>query len=237
MMMDEIHIKPYLDYKGGTIVGSSAHSTEPATAAHVFMIQSLLSPNKDVIHILPVSKLSADVFHEHAKHIILSVEKIGLKVIAVITDNNVLNRKMMSFFATSPQSHTPNHNRLTSAYTNYGTGTSCSISPPIDLIMKETRMQADFKRTITLQGLALSDWDNQRPIQVHNLLRPMAPWTLPDVAPNAPSKPVPRGHSMLRRQRLEKLTGPLPRPCKRRCIPLPYSPFLFPKPASGPPYQ
>ncbi|KAH9374426.1 hypothetical protein HPB48_021003 [Haemaphysalis longicornis] len=103
MMIDEVHIKPYLDYKGGTIVGSSAHSTEPATAAHVFMIQSLLSPNKDVIHILPVSKLSAEVLHEHAKHIILSVENIGLKVIAVLTDNNALNRKMMSFFATSPQ--------------------------------------------------------------------------------------------------------------------------------------
>lgn len=103
LMIDEIHIKPYFDYKGGTIVGSSAHSTEPATTAHVFMAQSLLSPNKDVIHILPVNKLSADVLHEHAKHIILSVEKIGLKVIAVITDNNALNRKMMSFFAANPQ--------------------------------------------------------------------------------------------------------------------------------------
>nr|XP_054927547.1 uncharacterized protein LOC129385210 [Dermacentor andersoni] len=53
LMIDEIHIKPYFDYKGGTIVGSSVHSTEPATTAHVFMVQSLLSANKDVIHILP----------------------------------------------------------------------------------------------------------------------------------------------------------------------------------------
>ncbi|KAH9372061.1 hypothetical protein HPB48_019228 [Haemaphysalis longicornis] len=83
LMTDELHIKPYFDYKGGTIVGSSAHSTEPATTAHVFMIQSLLSRNKDVIYILPVRKLSEE--DEHAKHIILSVAKIGLKVIAVIT--------------------------------------------------------------------------------------------------------------------------------------------------------
>lgn len=92
----------------------------------------------------------------------------------------------------------PRHTRITALE-------QAAPLPPIDLIMKETRMQADFKRTITPQGLALSDWDNQRPIQVHNLLSPMAPWTLPDVAPNAPSKPVPRGHSMLRKQRLEKL--------------------------------
>ncbi|XP_077484882.1 uncharacterized protein LOC144094883 [Amblyomma americanum] len=103
LMIDEIHIKPYFDYKGGTIVGSSVHSTEPATTAHVFMVQSLLSANKDVIHILPVSKLSAEILHEHAKNIIINVEKMGLKIIAVITDNNALNRKMMSLFATSPQ--------------------------------------------------------------------------------------------------------------------------------------
>ncbi|XP_072144652.1 uncharacterized protein [Dermacentor andersoni] len=102
-MIDEIHIKPYFDYKGGTIVGSSVHSTEPTTTAHVFMVQSLLSANKDVIHIPPVSIMSAEILHEHAKNIILNVEKMGLKVIAVVTDNNALNRKMMSLFAASPQ--------------------------------------------------------------------------------------------------------------------------------------
>nr|XP_054921687.1 uncharacterized protein LOC129382187 [Dermacentor andersoni] len=103
LMIDEIHIKPYFDYKGGTIVGSSVHSTEPATTAHVLMVQSLLSANKDVIHILPVSKMSAEILREHAKNIILNVEKMRLKVIAVVTNNNALNSKMMSLFAASHQ--------------------------------------------------------------------------------------------------------------------------------------
>jgi hypothetical protein len=35
-MMDEIHIKPYFDYKGGNIVGSAHNSVVAATTAHVF---------------------------------------------------------------------------------------------------------------------------------------------------------------------------------------------------------
>ncbi|XP_077512600.1 uncharacterized protein LOC144123693 [Amblyomma americanum] len=99
LMIDEIHIKPYFDYKGGSIVGSSANSQEAATTAHVFMIQSLLSANKDVIHILPVAKMNSEILHDYCKRIILEMESLGLKVIAVITDNNSLNRKMMSLFS------------------------------------------------------------------------------------------------------------------------------------------
>lgn len=99
LMVDEIHIKPYFDYKAGSIVGSAANSEEAATTAHVFMLQSLLSSNKDVLHILPVSRMTAEILHEFCKKVILEVESMGLRVIAVITDNNSLNRKMMSFFA------------------------------------------------------------------------------------------------------------------------------------------
>ncbi|KAH9364939.1 hypothetical protein HPB48_017966 [Haemaphysalis longicornis] len=90
MMVDEVHEKPYFDFKGDSIAGSSAHLSEPATTCHVFMIQSLLSSNKDV-HILPVSRLSAETLHEFTKGIILKMEKIGLMVVAVITDNNGIN--------------------------------------------------------------------------------------------------------------------------------------------------
>lgn len=97
-MVDEIHIKPYFDYKGGSIVGSAANSQEAATTVHVFMLQSLLSSNKDVLHILPVAKITAKILHEFCKKVILEVESMGLRLIAAITDNS-LNRKMMSFFS------------------------------------------------------------------------------------------------------------------------------------------
>lgn len=52
-----------------------------------------------MLHILPVAKITAKILHEFCKKVILEVESMGLRVIAVITDNNSLNRKMMSFFS------------------------------------------------------------------------------------------------------------------------------------------
>ncbi|KAH7960325.1 hypothetical protein HPB49_018722 [Dermacentor silvarum] len=71
LMVDEIYIKPYFDYKGGNIVGSEANSQEAATTAHVSMVQSLLSSSKDVLHILPVSKVTVEILHDFCKKIIL----------------------------------------------------------------------------------------------------------------------------------------------------------------------
>lgn len=102
LMMDEIHLQSFFDYKGGHITGAATNSTSPAKTAFVFMIQSLLSRNKDVVHILPVSKIDANILHSFLRKLIIELEVSGLKVIAVISDNNSINRKAMSFFATPP---------------------------------------------------------------------------------------------------------------------------------------
>lgn len=51
----------------------------------------------------------------------------------------------------------PRHTRITALE-------QAAPLPSPYLIMKLTRMQADSKRALTLQGLALSDWDNRRTI-------------------------------------------------------------------------
>ncbi|KAF5286092.1 hypothetical protein FQA39_LY16438 [Lamprigera yunnana] len=100
LMVDEIHIKPYMDNKGGNIVGSAFNSYECATSAHVFMINSVLSTYKDVVHIISVTTLNADMVHNFIKRIILGLENIGFEVLAV-TDNSI-NRKAMAFFSGTP---------------------------------------------------------------------------------------------------------------------------------------
>lgn len=100
LMMDEIHIQSYLDYKGGTIVGVASNTSNAAKTAHVLMMQSLLSPQKNV-HILPVDKINAEQLHTVLRTIINELEKVGLRIIAVITDNNSINRRTMSLFGTS----------------------------------------------------------------------------------------------------------------------------------------
>lgn len=99
IMVDEIHIQPYFEFKGGSVTGAASNSEEAAKTAHVFMIQSLLSAHKDVAHILPVANIEAAGLHEALRKTILELEKAGLTVIAVITDNNSINRKVMSLFS------------------------------------------------------------------------------------------------------------------------------------------
>lgn len=75
-MLDEIHIKPYMDYKGGNLVGTAYDSIDVATTAHVFIIQSLLSDFKDVVYILPVNKMNANNLFAIIKKILLGLETI-----------------------------------------------------------------------------------------------------------------------------------------------------------------
>lgn len=56
-MLDEIHLKQFLDFKSGNIVGLDNNFQNVASSAHVFMIQSLRSSYKDVVHILQFMKL------------------------------------------------------------------------------------------------------------------------------------------------------------------------------------
>jgi hypothetical protein len=98
LMMDEIHIKPYFDYKGGNIVGSAHNSVVAATTAHVFMISSMLLNYKDVVHIRSAKRLEGTIVHEIVKQIITGLENIGFEVLCVVCDNYSVNRKAMSLF-------------------------------------------------------------------------------------------------------------------------------------------
>ena len=103
LMVDEIYIKEYLDFKGGNLVGMAFNSQKTANSAHVFMIQSLLSGYKDVVHILPIKTICATDLHKIIKKVILGLEDIGFFVICVVTDNNSINRKAMTFFSNPPK--------------------------------------------------------------------------------------------------------------------------------------
>ena len=51
LMVDEIHLKPFFDYKGGSVIGAAFNINKAANSAFVFMISSVLSPFKEVVHI------------------------------------------------------------------------------------------------------------------------------------------------------------------------------------------
>ncbi|GBM85554.1 hypothetical protein AVEN_199751-1 [Araneus ventricosus] len=105
LQIDEMHIKPYFDYKRGNISGLCFNSENAATSVVTFMISSILSSYKDVVHILPISKITADALHACIKQIVVGLDGIGFKVICVITDNNSVNQKAMSQFVSPSHSY------------------------------------------------------------------------------------------------------------------------------------
>lgn len=92
-------LQPYIYYKGGGLVGMARNSQNAAKTAYVFMIQSLLSSSKDAVHILPVAKIDAIQLHQFLRELINGLEATGFRVIAVVSDNNSINGKAMSFFS------------------------------------------------------------------------------------------------------------------------------------------
>ena len=68
LLVDEIHLKSFFDYRGGNIVGTSFNSpSEAAKSALAFMITSVFSAYKDVVHLLPTCNLIADDLHAMIK--------------------------------------------------------------------------------------------------------------------------------------------------------------------------
>lgn len=92
--------------KEGNITGVSWDSNSCANSAHVFMIKSMLSRYKDVVHVLTVKKLLGDILHLLVK-VIMGLEDIGFNVLCIITDNNSLHwveietRKQLSYVSIS----------------------------------------------------------------------------------------------------------------------------------------
>lgn len=99
LLIDEIHIKPYLDYKAGNIVGTAYNNASLAHSAFVFMIASVMSGFKEVVHISPISKIDHLVVFSLIKTVITKLEEIGYKVFCVVSDNNAVNSRAMSNFA------------------------------------------------------------------------------------------------------------------------------------------
>lgn len=94
LLLDEIHVATQVSYKEGKLEGSASNSTSTSEAntAQVFMISSLLSKSKDVVGIVPVKNLNAEMLHEMIRKVLQLLHSIGYLVTCVISDNNRVNR-------------------------------------------------------------------------------------------------------------------------------------------------
>ena len=95
LQLDEIHIKPKLTYKCGKLIGNAGNNAQhQANRIQCFMISSVLSSNKDVVSLVPVQKMTTHDLTVMTQEVIQNVTRAGYRIVSVISDNNVVNRKM-----------------------------------------------------------------------------------------------------------------------------------------------
>lgn len=102
LRVDKIHIKSYFDYVGGSIVGSAFDSAQAARSVFVFMVSSIISKFKDVVHMVPAKCMKDETLYDILRNV-NCLHNIGFHVICVVTDNNAINAKAMKLFAEPTQ--------------------------------------------------------------------------------------------------------------------------------------
>ena len=96
LLLDEIYVKPMVSYKAGRIIGTSENSNSEATTILAFMISSVLSKNKDIIALYPVRNLTLEILLKFMKQVLEIVHKCQFTILAIISDNNRINRNMFT---------------------------------------------------------------------------------------------------------------------------------------------
>ena len=101
LMIDEIYVSPKIAYKGGSLQGFATNTgpssaTVEASTVQAFMLASIFSKNKDVAALQPVKNLDASFLHDSVSKVLQLVESVGYKVVALLSDNNRINRNMFA---------------------------------------------------------------------------------------------------------------------------------------------
>ena len=60
----------------------------------ILIIESVLSPNNDVVSLVPVQKMTAHDLYTITQEVIKNVVTLCYRSVAIISDNNIINRKM-----------------------------------------------------------------------------------------------------------------------------------------------
>ena len=85
--MDEIHVHSAVDYKGGRIIGYSMSPNEPIKTVFAIMVSSLYRKWLQIVRLIPCSSNSAKEIFAVVKSVICDVERCGLIVQVICTNN------------------------------------------------------------------------------------------------------------------------------------------------------
>lgn len=91
LLFDEVYTAAKVEYQNGEFVGLTEEGTVAKTLV-VFMVRSLIGKFKDVIKLIPTSKLTAETLYDCTENILRELGDMNLIVIALGADNHPVNR-------------------------------------------------------------------------------------------------------------------------------------------------
>ena len=105
-LIDEVYVKPTLQYSGGTSFGLAVNNPELlSNTILTFMISArlVLGEPKLVCKMLPVRKVDAKFLFKQASLLTSAIQKFAGRVIVIICDENRLNQVFFKLFNTTAQ--------------------------------------------------------------------------------------------------------------------------------------
>ena len=115
VLIDEIHIKPSIRYRGNHIIGNSVdHPEKPAKTILALMVCCMMGRPSFVARLIPVHTLTHEFLHKQTERLLEIIHDCGGFVYLVMTDNLQCNQSMFKAF-----------------YEKYGTANEWSINHPV----------------------------------------------------------------------------------------------------------
>lgn len=98
IQIDEMYAKKQVTYSGKNVYGFDENSAEVGKTILGFMINSVYGHMKEIVSLIPVSKVDGEKLQIYTKNIIKKMQSIGFKVLCITTDNHKINRKCFGLF-------------------------------------------------------------------------------------------------------------------------------------------
>lgn len=100
--IDEICLDCRLVYKAKSLIGAAENKDDMAKTLNAFLVNSCFGNGlKDIVRLVPTTNPSGFDLKRYTWSVIDQLQALNLKFVAIVTDNNKLNRKMFTLFDTS----------------------------------------------------------------------------------------------------------------------------------------
>ena len=99
VQIDKVHVKSEIAYKGGNIIANTLNTKDPIKTVLAIMVSSLHKKWSTIVHLFPLSSTNASELYLALKSVIFDIEKCGLFVQVICSDNYSQNVSILKKFS------------------------------------------------------------------------------------------------------------------------------------------